>query len=217
MEKSEKHRFHDKPGLIPVEKAKTKLKSKKVQSPQTQENHINNQNIMIQGEVPVIQNQQLYGVPQQQMMMPPYGQPVMGNNIPGQYFPPNPYVLNQIPPVSETVKPLKFGYIAKEIVCPYCQSNTLTKVEENFNFCTCFCYIFIILLIPILLVLAAYSGCNNTHCNNGCDCDCNCCYCGPCECKCCIDSNHYCANCGKLLGSKDTCMELCPCFSSCTC
>ena len=225
MEKSEKHRFSMKPGLSPTEKSKKRRSSKMPESPQTQENQMRNPNIKLQGEVPVMQGQQFYGMPQQQMMMPqqqmmmaPYGQGVMMNTIPGQSYNPNPYVINQIQPVPVT--PLKFGYVSREIVCPYCQSTTLTKVEESFNCCTCFVYIIIILLIPILLVLAAYAGCNNVHCNNGCDCDCRCnccCYGETCDCKCCIDTNHYCANCGKLLGSRDSCVELCPCFGSCLC
>ena len=195
MEKSEKHRFSMKPELSPTEKSKKRRSSKMPESPQTQENQMRNPNIMLQGEVPVMQGQQFYGMPQQQMMMPqqqmmmaPYGQGVMMNTIPGQSYNPNPYVINQIQPVPVT--PLKFGYVSREIVCPYCQSTTLTKVEESFNCCTCFVYIIIILLIPILLVLAAYAGCNNVHCNNGCDCDCRCnccCYGETCDCKCCID------------------------------
>ena len=71
-------------------------------------------------------------------------------------------------------------------------------------------------MIPLLLVLAAYSGCQNVHCNNGCDCNCTgCCYCGGCECNCCIDKDYYCNHCGKKISSKNSCLELCPCFKCC--
>ena len=208
MEKPEKYRNTLKSKEIPTEKGK---RHSKLHNLNLQDNDNPNSNVMMQQQVPIYQNQQY--IANQQMMMP-YGQPIMMNGG----LPSNQYIVNQINPISVT--PLKFGFLAMTTSCPYCQTNAPTKIEESFNCCTCFCYFFIILLIPILLILAAYSGCHNVHCNNGCTCDCECCACATCAgcaCKCCTDVNHYCSNCGKLLGTRDSCQELCPCFSSCMC
>ena len=205
MEKDEKHRYTLKTKTVPVEKGK---RQSKLYKQNIDESDVPDSKIAMQQQVPIYQNEQYLA--QQQMMMP-YGQPVMMNGG----LPSNQYIVNQINPVAVT--PLKFGVIAMTTVCPFCQVSAPTKIEESFNFCTCFCYFFIILLIPILLILAAYSGCHNVHCNNGCTCDCECCACAACACKCCIDVNHYCTNCGKLLGTRDSCTELCPCFSNCIC
>ena len=185
-------------------------KPKMYTKPNNGDNQINSKDAM-QQPVPVIQGQQYYVVQPQQMIMP-YGQPVMMNGV----YPANPYIMNQINPVPIT--PLSFGTLSRESLCPFCQTNAPSKIEESFNCCTCLTYFFIIILIPILLILAAYSGCNNVNCNNGsCNCDCDCCSCHRCNCKCCFDVNHYCSNCGKLLGTRDSCHELCPCCSRCLC
>lgn len=212
-EKSEKRRFSMKPKIETNDKPKERRKSQMLKTPKKfddQQPNIMNPNMIaeqgMQAPVPVLQ-QQYYA------MQPGYGVPVMVNGMPGQAYPP--YLANQTTPLSYA--PLKFGFGPAQIVCPYCQVAGPTKIDESFNFCTCFIYIFIIMLIPILIVLAAYSGCTNVHCNNGCDCDCTCCYCGTCDCKCCIDTNHYCSNCGKRIGTRDSCQELCPCFTSCYC
>ena len=171
---------------------------------------------MMQNTVPIMQAQ-YYGM---QPQMVPYGQPMMIGALPGQDISQNQYILNQInpgPPVAFV--PLKFGYCPQEIVCPYCQVRGSTKIVESFSCCTLCLYLFIILLVPLLLVLAAMAGCNSTNCNcsgSNCDCDCNCrCCVYGCDCKCCIDTKHYCTNCGKLIGTRDSCIELCPCFSCC--
>ena len=182
----------------PTEKGK---RHSKLYKQNFDDNGVPNSNALMQQQVPIYQQQ----------MMTPYGQPIMMNGG----LPSNQYIVNQINPIPVT--PLKFGLVAMTTVCPFCQVSAPTKIEESFNCCTCFCYAFIILLIPILLILAAYSGCHNVHCNNGCDCSCECCACAACGCKCCIDVNHYCTNCGKLLGTRDSCTELCPCFSNCIC
>jgi hypothetical protein len=216
MEKSEKHRFSSKTKEIPSEKGKRHSKMLTKPKKVDYENQNPNSNIMMQQSVPIVQGQQFYGM-QPGKMMTPYGLPATMNGG----LPPNEYIMNQINPVPVT--PLKFGILAMDTLCPFCQTNAPTKIEESFNCCTCFCYSFIILLIPILLIIAAYAGCSNVHCHHGCacDCDCNCCRCNDgdcrCDCKCCIDVNHYCSNCGKLLGTRDSCQELCPCFSNCLC
>lgn len=217
MEKSEKRRFSMKPKEEPKDKTKLKRNSKMIK-PETPDNEKPAPNVIMeenpqiqgmQGQVPIAQ---LQNYPMQPQPIYPYGTPVMINNIQNQNLTSNAYIANQMAPVQ-----LKFGYAPAQIVCPYCQVCCPTKIEESFNCCTCFVYIFIIILIPILILLAAYSGCNNVNCNNGCNCDCTCCYCGSCHCNCCIDINHYCSNCGKKIGTRDTCLELCPCLSMCYC
>ena len=180
----------------------TKPKNEKDENPNSKD--------MMQQPVPVIQSQQYY-INQPQQMTMPYGQPVMMSGA----LPSNPYIMNQINPIPVT--PLKFGILSRESLCPFCQTNAPTKIEESFNCCTCLTYFFIIILIPILIILAAYSGGSNVRCDGGsCNCDCNC-SCSRCYCKCCFDVNHYCSNCGKLLGTRDSCHELCPCCSACLC
>ena len=226
MEKSEKNRFHSKPKTEPTEKMKIRNGSKKQKNEpkekdddltydQNPQNLQNPPSMMIQSAVPIMQAQ-YYGMQPQQMM--PYPQPILMNGLSEQQLAPNPYILNQIAPVPHTLTPLTFGYYAKKVVCPYCQVSNTTKIEESFNCCTFCTYVFISLLIPILLVLLAVAGCNNVDCRGGCDCDCNCRCCrGECDCKCCIDTRHYCSNCGKLLGSRDSCFELCPWLNHCIC
>ena len=138
----------------------------------------------------------------------------INNKIHGKVLPYDSFIKNQKTPSNKVSS--KFGFESKPIVCPYCQQSSSTLIEESFNCCTCFIYIFVILLIPILLILAAYSGCHNVHCDNGCDCDCGCTCCGQgCDCKCCFDTIHFCPMCGKQIGIRNSCFELCPCFEDC--
>ena len=143
----------------------------------------------------------------------PYSYPEMMNNIPGQALPPNQYISNQMAP--QPAEPLKFGFSPMLIICPYCQANINTKTEETFNCFTCGCYSFDILLIPIILLLLGAAG--GGECKD-CSCSCDCACCGErCNCKCCFDVNHYCMNCGKLIGTRDSLIELCPCMKNCNC
>ena len=228
-EKSEKRRFSMNPKSIPPSNEKRRYSMKpnvestgnqkkrrgsKMLKPQTQESLNQQQNIMIQGQVPIYQNQ--YYPVQPQMMS--NGVPIIINSVPGQTLPPNTYIVNEFGnPIA--YGNVQYGYNPNDInpdICPYCGQKYLAKVEESFNCCTCFVYLIIIIMIPLLLVLAAYSGCQNVHCNNGCDCNCTgCCYCGGCECNCCIDKDYYCNHCGKKISSKNSCLELCPCFKCC--
>ena len=61
----------------------------------------------------------------------------------------------------------------------------------------------------------AFSGCKSAHYNRTCRCDCCCCGTGSCDCKCCFDSYHYCQHCGKQIGKRNSCLELCPCIDTC--
>lgn len=246
MEPNSKRRMSVKPTVDPLDKPKQE-KPKRRQShfvksnnnlndlPQTVANLENQGQIQMMPPAP-----QIYAVPGQQMYyQQPYGQPVMMNEYPLQQtnsmnqmqgmqpmqpMQGNQYTVNQITPAMSYV-PLKFGFESSKIVCPYCNQHSKTRIEQSFNICTCCTYIFIILLIPILIILAAYAGCGASTCSSGCssadcDCNCNCCICGTgssSACNCCIDYNHYCSNCGKRIGGRDSCQELCPCFSCCIC
>ena len=241
MEKSSKRRMSVKPTLESSQKLEkpkrrqsqmVKTKPNANDFPQTNPNYENQ--VQVQMMPPAAQ---IYPMPGQPIYyQPQYGQPMMMNgystnpmntinNYQGmgniQPMQANPYIQNQNTPVPYV--PLRFGFEASKIVCPYCNQSCQTKIEESFNFCTCCTYIFIIILIPILIVLAAYSGCGNATCSNTCSnadcCDCNssCCVCGPCKCDCCKDYNHYCSNCGKRVGGRDSFVELCPCFSCFSC
>ena len=218
-----KRRFSVKPKVEQNEKGNDNTNNKRRHSkmfkPQKQENGNLQQNIMIQemagvqtmqGPAPITQSQFYPVIPQ----MMENGVPIIIGTMPGQALPPNAYITNQIgPPMAYGA--LNYGIDPNVIInkfCPYCGQKYIPKVEESFNCCTCFIYTIILLLIPLLLVLAAYSGCQNINCNNGCDCNCNCCYCGTCECNCCMDKDYYCSKCGKKIDSKNSCLELCPCF-----
>ena len=208
MEKTEKHKFNMKPNVEEENhhhnhdnnnKLKGKRHSKMANNLPPTSNYVINQGI--QGAAPVVQPQ-FYQMQQN-------GVPVMINSG----LPTNAYISNQVVP------PGAIGVvnIPTSGLCPYCGAHYRTKIQESFNCCTCFAYFMIIILIPILLILAAYSGCNSANCNNGCDCNCRCCVCGTCECNCCTDYDYYCDHCGQRLHSKNSCVELCPCFQSCAC
>ena len=125
----------------------------------------------------------------------------------------NHYIDNQVNP--ENFEAMKFGFVPTSMICPYCKNNTVTIIEETFNFGTCFLFVLIILLIPILIIVAAFSGCKSAHYNHTCRCDYCCCGSGSCDCKCCFDSYHYCQHCGKQIGKRNSCLELCPCIDAC--
>ena len=152
----------------------------------------NNQNVL-----PIMQPQ----YPNQPQQMIPYQTPLMMNNIQGQNIP----IVNQISPVQSV--PLEFGFGPAKIRCPYCLVDGSTKTEESFSCCACFACCLNIIIIPLLICAALAGG-------GGGDCDCNC-NCNCCNGKCCTDVNHYCSNCGKLIGKRDSLKEICPFFKSC--
>ena len=218
-----KSRISIKPKVVPIEKDNINITNKRRHSkmikPQIQEKENQQQNLMIkgmaggqpiQGVIPFAQSQLYPDLPQ----MMENDLPIIMSTTPVKGLSSNAYITNQIgPPMA--YEALNYGldpHVTINKFCPYCGHKYVPKVEENFNCCTCFIYIIIILLIPILLVLAIYSGCQSVNCNNGCDCNCNCCYCGTRECNCCLDRNYFCSKCGKKIDSKNSCIELCPCF-----
>ena len=89
----------------------------------------------------------------------------------------------------------------------------ITRIDESFSCSTFFMYIFILLLAlpPILLCIYILTERDDDRNDNKC---CFICYsCSICytDCKCCIDVDHYCSNCGKKIGSRNSFTELCPC------
>ena len=149
------------------------------------------------------------------LIKPKYGKPIINNNNnkKGKVISGNHYIDNQVNP--DNFEAMKFGFVPTSMICPYCKNNTVTIIEETFNFGTCFLFVLIILLIPILIIVAAFSGCKSAHYNRTCRCDCCCCGTGSCDCKCCFDSYHYCQHCGKQIGKRNSCLELCPCIDAC--
>ena len=143
-----------------------------------------------------------------------YGKAIIpNNNNEEMIYADNLNINNQISP--NKFKTTKFGFVPTTIICPHCHNNTLTVIQESFNCGTCFVFILAIVLIPILIILAAITGCKSTHYNHMCNCDCCCCGTGTCDCRCCFDSYHYCQHCGKEIGRRNSCIEICPCFDCC--
>ena len=216
MDKSEVNRFNaNKHQTEPAFKINNELNAKNFK-PQTQENENKpKQKLILQDADPVLYSKPKYKLekPSKDLISEKYGKPITNINIQGNVSAYNSYIINQVTPEQNST--MKFGFIAMPMICPFCQRNTITRIEESFNCCTCFIYIFIILLLPILLILALYSGCRNAHCNNGCDCTCVCCEGDCCDCRCCFDTDHYCSSCGKKIGSRNSFVELCPCSSLC--
>ena len=104
----------------------------------------------------------------------------------------NVIIVNQQLP---TVTPITFTTNPVQMVCPYCLQNIVSNVEKNFNCLTCLFYLFISALcaIPILICNGI---CNSGGLNFG--------YCN-CDCDCCCDAEHFCPNCGKIIGSHNSC------------
>ena len=149
--------------------------------------------------------QQPYIINQPIIYQQPYNQqmiiyPNQLNNliIPNQQ---NLIVNNQVSPIA---KPIKWTMNPRLIICPFCQKNIKTRVEEEFNFLTC-------IILTILLPLALFAG--------ACYCKGDCCSKKKEEekdetevieerdtcCICCYDGTHYCPECGKILGEHKTC------------
>ena len=223
MEQSELNRFdNNKNKTEPRLQLNNELKTKNIMH-QTQANEKKpKQTLILQDEEPVLYskpknpNKDLISMKGEKILKKPVNQNITinNNNYKEQVIAYNPIIINQTRPKEDNIP--KFGFIPTPIVCPYCQQSSTTLIEESFNCFTCFLYIFVIMLIPILLIMAAYSGCHNVRCDRGCDCDCNGVFCvGLCDCKCCFDTNHYCPLCGKLIGTRSSCAELCPCFTDC--
>lgn len=165
-------------------------------TPQMQEVQVmQGQSIIPFAQIPNSQNIQ------QQVI--PYAVPVMVDNVQGQVLPPVQFLQEQTP--SDPPKP-KYGFMPMLIICPYCQGNIMTKTEEIFSRPTCLKCVASILCYILFLPIIAFFHCYPSG-RKGCNCSC---FGEDCNCKCCYDVNHYCSNCGKLIGTRISEDELCP-------
>ena len=244
MEKSEKSRLDHNP-----KKKKHKGKSKKKQE-QTKENNPYQNNILLNGEVSIIQNQ--LNQNQKKKNLPfqeadSYNQIQKQNMINSQSNPNSVIMINpgvEAPSAADINNQQDHSKIRlrskpQEITCPYCHQNMKTSVEEEFNCASFIIYSLSFFLFPPLflyfMTCATIEECKCifscekyswtwTFCFCCCDCDCCCYYLSCCSCpekdkdgQCCFcDIEHYCSNCGKLIGRRDS-LHLCPpcCCSSC--
>ena len=210
MEQSELNRFNlNKNESKSVAQINDELNNKN-NMPQTEENEEQpKQKTILENSEPVlyIKRKNKQKEPTKDLISEKYGKPIT-NDIQVNVLPQNPYVINQVTP--DKYSNIKFGYIETPIVCPFCQQNTITRIEESFSCSTFFMYILIFLLIVVpIFIICSMDDRNHNY-------DDNCCRCYSCpvcftDCKCCIDVDHYCSNCGKKIGSKNTFAELCPC------
>ena len=156
--------------------------------------------------------QQPYIINQPIIYQQPYNQqmiiyPNQLNNliIPNQQ---NLIVNNQVSPIA---KPIKWTMNPRLIICPFCQKNIKTRVEEEFNSLTCCIWLSCIILFPLALYAVGSSGAS---------CGGDCCSKKKEEqkkdeneviekndksCICCYDGIHYCPECGKVLGVYKSC------------
>ena len=168
---------------------------------------LSNNNDLIQNELQNIQPQNNIQNPQQMFQ---YGNPILMNNY-QQGIP----ITNQINPIQ--VEPLVFGLVPKQIICPYCHTIGLTRIEESFNLLACCCCTCKAIFIPIAFCCIGACAGGPIECGgSGKDCcECNCWLCKECRRKCCHDVNHYCPNCGKMIGTWDSLKDTCRCLDNC--
>ena len=152
-----------------------------------------------------------------------YSQPVIIANQ-GEGIPPqNTYIINQNYDNNNNninnVNNITFGGKPGTYLCPHCKMNITSYIEEKCNCLTCIIYLIMFLFFPAIIV---YSMCIDIeYCR--CEFECKCANNFPCACpKCCscpnrksdgrdcCDTEHYCSNCGKLIGTRDSCVEICP-------
>ena len=214
MEQSELNRFNlNKNESKPVAQINDGLNDKNVMH-QTEENESQQkQKSVLENSEPIlyIKPKHKKEEPTKDLISEKYGKPIT-NDIQVNVLPQNSYIINQVIP--DKYANMKFGLIETPIVCPFCQQNTITRIEESFSCSTFFMYILIILLVlaPIIFCLSIVEDRNRAHYDDD-----YCCYrrysCPVCftDCKCCIDVDHYCSNCGKKIGSRNSFAELCPC------
>ena len=167
---------------------------------------VSNNNNLIQNELQNIQPQNNMQNPQQMFQ---YGNPILMNNYQQQGIP----ITNQINPIQ--VEPLVFGLVPKQIICPYCHTIGLTRIEESFNLLACCCCTCKAIFIPIAFCCIGACGGTEGSCSGEECCECNCWLCQECRRKCCHDVNHYCPNCGKMIGTWDSLKDTCRCLDNC--
>ena len=104
----------------------------------------------------------------------------------------NAIIINQQLP---TETPISFSKDPVKMKCPYCLQNITSEVEKKCNCLTCLFYLFAIILcaIPLLICAGICNSATGLNINPSCDCEC------------CCDIEHICPNCGKNIGSYNSC------------
>ena len=232
MEKSEKNRLGHKSKLKEKDKNQIKGKSSKIKQ-QAKENNPQQNNILLNGEVSIIQNNS--------------NQIQKNQNLPLQdedscYQIQQQKIKDQqsieVPSSSENInqqmdQKILLGYVSQEIICPYCHKTMKTNIEEGFNCVSCIIFCISFLFPPLFMFFMLCGSIEKCKCEFSCDqqrisiCSshCDCCYClNCCTCIqkdnkhcCCCDIEHYCAKCGKLIGTKSSFSNLVPTCCCCCC
>ena len=191
--------------------------------PQQQTLNVNNNNkISIVQNLPLQDSSSNYQMqPQINMFPQQYAQPVIISNQ-GGINPQNPYVNNQncINNINN-VNIITFGREPDIYLCPNCQMNVPTNIATKCNCCSFLIFALMMIIFPIFVI---YVVCIDIeYCKCGFECACavssegvpcpypKCCSCPDRHSACdCCDVEHYCSNCGKLIGTRDSCKEICP-------
>ena len=166
--------------------------------------------------------------PQINMFPQQYSQPVIIANQ-GGLPPQNLYAINQncvnnVDNVDNVnnVNNITFGGNPGNYLCPHCKMNVTSNIEDKCNCLTCIIYLIMFIIFPIYIIYVICIDIEYCSCEFECACtnDGLCCYpkCCSCpnrqskydNCQCCCDTQHYCSNCGKLIGTKNSCIEICP-------
>lgn len=144
----------------------------------------------------------------------------------------------ETPPASSIINQqndskIRFSSKSQEIICPYCHKNVRTTIEEEFNCISCIIYSLSFIFPPLFLYFMVCTNIEVCKCQFSCEkTSCHICYskCGCfyylscCSCpqsddngQCCFcDIEHYCPNCGKLIGRRDS-FHICPPCCNCCC
>ena len=104
----------------------------------------------------------------------------------------NAIIINQQLP---TETPITFSTDPVNMKCPYCLQNITSEVEKKYNCLTCLFFLFAIIFcaIPLLICSGICNSATGLNINPSCDCEC------------CCDAEHACPNCGKNIGSHNSC------------
>lgn len=215
MERSEKNRLSHK---TKEKQIKPKGNSKKIKEP-TQNNLVNSKISIIPKESNLKNNQNLpiqdaasyYQIKPQNISSP---QPVIVA-VPGEGEAPQACIINQ------TVDgKIKFSRDPQQIICPYCRRNVLTTVEDKCNFFSIIIFFIMMTITPIFIFYLLVLDNKDCICEFSFDILCAkgfCCTCCRCpsrntlgDCQCCVDVEHYCSYCGKYIGIRNSCIEICP-------
>ena len=229
MERNDKKKISHKSKRKSIDKTFIKRKSQIIKSRPKIDNIARRPTVLLNGELSLVQNpshnlrkrrtvqlnaQSSYYHMQPQLIM--FQQPNSNKSIiPNQLGDPALSVNQKIDPKIE------FGARPEKIKCPYCQRIMMTNIEDRCNCCSFFPY-FLMFIVPFIIIF--YIFCINVEycaCEFGCKvADNSCCFYPTCcscvirpnldDCRCCLDVDHYCSHCGKLIGNRNACTDICP-------